>query len=82
MYWLKFRRKKFDSLSRPFHTCGTNCPSNLSSSGTDLSCRAPRGPASYPIRGLCTPQDGEFGRRLNQIFQLPREKRDFILVSI
>ena len=30
MNWLKFRRNKFDSLSRPFHTCGTNCPSNLS----------------------------------------------------
>ena len=48
MNWLKFRRKKFDSLSRPFHTRGTNCPSNLSSSGTVLTCCAPLGPSSPP----------------------------------
>ena len=76
MNWLKFRRNKFDSLSRPFHTCGTNCPSNLSSSGTVLPCCAPSGPSSSPIMSLCMPQDGEFGHRLNPNFEMPRKKRD------
>ncbi len=35
------------------HTCGTNRPSNLSSSGTVLSCCAPSGPSSPRIRSLC-----------------------------